>query len=82
MIDHLVPNDLADNILYYISGFIVRSLLPKLQCSKCKEALLLDPTDPTAFKIAVFPVYAKFTQSPQRGFDFSTISSNANSESY
>ena len=67
MIDYLVPNDLLDNILYYISRFIVRSLLPKLQCHKCKEALLLDSTDPTAFKMAGFHVYAKFTQSLQRG---------------
>ena len=66
MIDDLVPNDLLDNILYYISGFIVKSLLPKLQCSKSKEALLLDPTDPTAFNMAGFPVYAKFIQSLQR----------------
>ena len=63
MIDDLVPNDLLDNNLYYISGFIVRSLLPKLQCSKCKEALLLDPTGPMVFKMVGFPVYAKFTES-------------------
>ena len=67
MIDDLVPNDLLDNILYYILGFIVRSLFPKFQCSKCKEALLLDPTDPTAFTTAGFPVYAKVTQYLQRG---------------
>ena len=67
MIDDLVPNDLLDNILYYISGFIVRSLLPKLQCSKCKEASLLDSTDQTTFKMVGFPVYARFTQSLQRG---------------
>ena len=67
MIDDRAPNDLLDNILYYISGFIVRSLLPKLQYSKCKEALLLDSTDPTAVKMAGFLVYATLTQSLQRG---------------
>ena len=66
MIDDPVPNDLLDNILYYISGFIAMSLLPKLQCSKCKEALFLDPTHPTAFTMDGFPVYAKFIQSLQR----------------
>ena len=67
MIDDLVPNDLLNNILYYISGFIVRLLLPKLQCSIYKEAVLLDPTDPTAFKMVGFPVYAKLTKSWKEG---------------
>ena len=67
MIDDLVPNDLLDNTLYYISGFIVKSVLPMLGCSKCKETLLLDPTDPTEFKMIRFPVYPKLTQSLQRG---------------
>ena len=66
-IDQQSPNDLKDNILYYIVGFIFRSMLPKLECVKCKRELLLDPTDPTASNMVAYQVYAKFTHSQKRG---------------
>ena len=47
-IDDECPNVLKDNILYYIGGFIVRKLIPKIHCKKCKNELFLDPGDPTA----------------------------------
>ena len=40
------PNMLLDNLLYYISGFIVISLLPKLECKECRSEMLLDADDP------------------------------------
>ena len=61
------PNELMDNILYYISGFIVRKLLPIVKCRKCRQELLLDPLDPQAMKMKEFPVYTKFTRSLQKG---------------
>ena len=36
------PNILRDNVLYYISGFMVCSLLTKIQCANCRAELLLD----------------------------------------
>ena len=35
--DQQSPNDLKDNIPYYIAGFFVQSMLPKLACVKCKR---------------------------------------------
>ena len=40
--DETSPNDLRDNILYYISGFLVRKMLPNVKCRKCRQELLLD----------------------------------------
>ena len=37
MIDDLVPNDLLDNILYYISGFIVRSFFQGISAVNVKK---------------------------------------------
>lgn len=33
---------LKDNILYYISGFIVRKIIAKINCLDCKESLLVE----------------------------------------
>ena len=65
--DETSPNDLRDNILYYISGFLVRKMLPNVKCRKCRQELLLDPHDPQASRTVEFPVYSLFTRSLQRG---------------
>lgn len=42
----LVPQpeqEVLENILVYISGWVVRKLLPRVTCEICKEALLLQP---------------------------------------
>ena len=61
------PNILRDNVLYYASGFIVSSLLSKLDCTSCRSELLLDPNDCYASNMSLFPFYAKFTTSKQKG---------------
>ena len=66
-LDEESPNDLLDNVLFYIAGFLVRPLLEKLTCNTCKSALLLDPTDPNATKYLQYPLYAKFTLLKQKG---------------
>ena len=66
-IDDECPNVLKDNILYYIEGFIVHKLIPKIHCKKCKNELFLDPGDPTAVTKESYPVYAKFTCWRQQG---------------
>ena len=55
------PHPLKDNILYYIAGYIVQSLLEKVSCETCKGELLLDPTDVHASQLSVGPLCAKFT---------------------
>ena len=64
--DQETPSELLGNVLYYISGFIVRSLLPKLKCKECRYELLLDVDDPHSFKASECPIYAKFTCIKQR----------------
>ena len=59
-LDKESPNDLLDNVLFYIAGLLVRPLLQKLTCNTCKSALLLDPTDSNATKYPQYPLYAKF----------------------
>ena len=66
-IDDQSPNCLQDNILYYIGGLIVHTLLQELECAKCKKELLLDPDNPTARNMTSYPVFAKFTQWKQYG---------------
>ena len=65
--DETSPNDLRDIILYYISGFLVRKMLPNVKCRKCRQELLLDPHDAQASRTVEFPVYSLFTLSLQRG---------------
>ena len=50
-LDHESPNGLQDNVLYYISGFVIRALISKLKCKECTSELLLDPRDPYALKV-------------------------------
>jgi len=37
----------TDNVLYYISGYIVKKLLPVLQCPNDIKALLIDVSNNT-----------------------------------
>ena len=60
------PNKLRDNVFYYICGFIVSSLLSKLDCASCRSELL-DPNDCYALNMSSFPFYAMFTASKQEG---------------
>ena len=48
-LDQESPNELLDNVLYYIAGFVVRSLLKSLKCVDCRSALLLDVDNPMPF---------------------------------
>ena len=44
-LDSELRNELTDNVLYYIAGFIVKSLLQKLECGNYKAELLLNASD-------------------------------------
>ena len=61
------PNILRDDVLYYVSGFTVSSLLSKAECASCRSELLLDPNDCYTSNMSSFPFYAKFTGSKQKG---------------
>ena len=65
--DNEFPDTLQDNILYYISGFIVRSLMKELHCTTCRSELLLDVNDPHALQKCSYPVQAHFTCFKQHG---------------
>ena len=60
-------NELLDNVLYYIAGFVVRSLLKSLKCIDCRSALLLDVDDPHALHKDRYPLHAKLTCFKQNG---------------
>ena len=56
------------NVLYYVSGFQVKSLLARVQCVTCRDELLLDPKDCHVYKMYnMYPVFAKFTTFKQQG---------------
>ena len=61
------PNELQDNVLYYISGFVVIALISKLKCKECIGELLLGPRDPHALNVTDYPICAKFTCFIQKG---------------
>ena len=44
-LDSELWNELTDNVLYYIAGFIMKSLLQKLECDNCKAEPLLNESD-------------------------------------
>ena len=60
-LDSELQSELTDNMLYYIAGFIVKSLLQKLECGNCKAELLLNESDVRDVEIANYPVFAKLT---------------------
>ena len=66
-LDQESPNELLDNVLYYIAGFVVRSLLKVLKCGDCRSALLLDADDPHALHKEQYPLHAKLACFKQSG---------------
>ena len=60
-LDSELRTELTDNVLYCIAGFIVKSLLQKLECGNCKAELLLNESDAPDVQIANYPVFAKVT---------------------
>ena len=66
-VDRTDGNELKDNILYYIAGFIVRKLLPMVKCTNCWQQLILKSSDYSTMIGTEYPVYAKFTQLVQKG---------------
>ena len=66
-LDQERPNELLDNVLYYIAGFVVRSLLKSLKCRDCRSALLLDVDDPHALHKERHPLHAKLACFKQSG---------------
>ena len=61
------PSELLDNVLYYISGFVVCSMLKKLKCEDCQSEFILDVNDTHSFKAASYPIHGKFTCFKQTG---------------
>ena len=57
---------MLDNTLYYIGGYILQSLLRKVDCEQCKEALL-DTENPHGQNMVFYPLQAKFTCFKQNG---------------
>ncbi len=66
-LDQESPNELLDNVLYYIAGYIVRALMKHLHCDLCKAALLLDVDNPHAVNMASYLLFAHFTCFKQCG---------------
>ena len=66
-LDQESPNELLDNILYYIGGHIVQKLLTKVYCTSCRSALLLNPENPHGHAMSSYPMPAKFTVIKQKG---------------
>ena len=60
-LDQESPNELQNNVLYYISQFVNRALISKLKCMECIGELLLDPRDPHVLKVMDYPIHATFT---------------------
>ena len=42
-------NDLLDNILCYIAGFIVKNIMKVVQCTNCHEEMLIHRDDPHGY---------------------------------
>ena len=61
-VNQVYTNPLQDNILYYISGYVVQSILKEESCEECKTELLDDysPTDANT-------QYSKFQKLKNRG---------------
>ena len=58
-LDSELQNELTDNVVHYIAGFTVKSLLQKLECGKA--ALLLNESNARDVQIANYPVFTKLT---------------------
>ena len=59
------PSALKDNVLYYIAGHLVRSLLP-VQCQTCQDELLWNAQDSHTFG-STMPSFARFAAHKQKG---------------
>ena len=66
-LDQEGPSEMLDNVLYYIGGYILQSLLHKVDCEQCKEALLLVTENPHGQNMVFYPLQAKFTCFKQTG---------------
>ena len=66
-LDDEFPNVLKDNILYFFAGYIIKNLLPDLQCVNCKTELLLNFQDPKGFNTSSFPLFTRLTCFKQNG---------------
>ena len=55
------PNVLRDNILYYIAGYIIKKLLPDLQCPNWKAELLLNFQDPKGLNMSSYLLFVRLT---------------------
>ena len=65
-LDQEDPNDIRDNIMYYIGGYLVARMAAKVSCSSCKLLLFLNPSDPQQHTTNV-PKYALLTARKQEG---------------
>ena len=65
-LDQEDPNDIRDNIMYYIGGYLVARMAAKISCSLCKLLLFLNPSDPHQHTTNV-PKYALLTARKQDG---------------
>ena len=61
-VNEIHTNPLQDNILYYISGYIVKALLKEESCQECKTELLDESSD----TVSNAP-YSKFQKVKGRG---------------
>ena len=43
-LDKIALSEFTENIIYYIAGFIVRSVMKNLDCSQCSETVTFDCT--------------------------------------
>ena len=59
-LDQKSPNELQDNVLYCISGFVIRALISNLKCMECTR-------DPHALKVTIYPIHTKFICFKQKG---------------
>ena len=60
LFDQESPNEWQDNVLWYISGFVIRASISKLKYRECIGEFLLDPRDSHALKVRLshtFKVY-------------------------
>ena len=61
------PNVLRDNTLHYIAGYIIKKLLPDLQCVNCNVELLVNFQDPKGFNLSSYPLCARLICFKQNG---------------
>ncbi|KAI0234212.1 hypothetical protein LSAT2_015609, partial [Lamellibrachia satsuma] len=65
-LDQEDPNDIRDNVLYYIGGYVVMRMAAKVSCNTCKLLLFLNPSDPQGQTLNV-PKYVLLTARKQDG---------------